>query len=97
MDDNLTRGTSCIFNEGVQCQEQDIRCDTCGWNPAVQEERREGINRMRFDLCEVCAGKMREGYTLKIIKRETGNKPICSNCGRRRYTVAYELIKKKNN
>lgn len=30
---------TCIFNEGVDCNEP-IYCATCGWNPAVEQERK---------------------------------------------------------
>lgn len=33
--------TSCIFNKEVQCTVH--KCSTCGWNPAVEEKRKEAL------------------------------------------------------
>ena len=31
--------TICKFNDGVQCVDQ--QCERCGWNPAVEQRRKE--------------------------------------------------------
>ncbi len=31
----------CPYNEGVHCRSR--RCDTCGWNPDVRNERNEKL------------------------------------------------------
>lgn len=41
---------TCIFNEGVDCNEP-IYCATCGWNPAVEQERKSAIE---CDDCVYC-------------------------------------------
>lgn len=40
---NQMRYGDCRFNEGVVCGWQ-VRCDKCGWNPSVAEQRK--IKRM---------------------------------------------------
>lgn len=39
-------GSSCKFNEGVECNDRDSRgrriprnCESCGWNPKVASQR----------------------------------------------------------
>lgn len=85
---------SCRFNEGVQCLEWG-RCDTCGWRPGVEKERKERIISVKYDLCGTCAEQLKEGYNLKKISGGVDNKITCSNCGRRRYGASYELTKKE--
>ncbi len=30
---------TCPYNDGLGCMPHDMRCNTCGWNPKVAEER----------------------------------------------------------
>ena len=32
---------ACIYNDGVDCETHN--CERCGWNPAVEKERKEAI------------------------------------------------------
>ena len=37
----------------IQCNADDFntcKCDTCGWNPAVERERKDFINRRRAEM-----------------------------------------------
>lgn len=35
---------SCIFNPiGIECSKENRRCNSCGWNPAVELERKRQI------------------------------------------------------
>lgn len=85
---------SCRFNEGVQCLEWGL-CDTCGWRPGVEKERKERMVSMQHDLCQKCAEIMKEGYILKRIRGGVDNKVTCAQCGKRRYGATYELTKKE--
>ena len=33
------RAWACIMNNGVNCTDLHEKCDTCGWNPKVAEQR----------------------------------------------------------
>ena len=30
---------ACLFNEGVECLPNKRRCEACGWNPKIAEDR----------------------------------------------------------
>lgn len=47
------------------------------------------------DLCTPCAEKMRDGYTLKMIRRGVDYKITCALCGRRRFGATYETEPKR--
>ncbi len=49
-----------------------------------------------IDLCTPCAELLREGYSLKMVKRGKNNKITCGHCNRRRYGATYELTPKRN-
>ncbi len=48
-----------------------------------------------IDLCTPCAELLREGYSLKMVKRGINNKVTCGHCNRRRYGATYELTPKR--
>ena len=37
---------TCIFNEGVDCNDCTF-CSTCGWNPEVEQERKTSLEAAR--------------------------------------------------
>jgi len=44
MDEMEIKSTGCIYNSrGVQCIEKN-KCGKCGWNPAVEKERKKEAN-----------------------------------------------------
>lgn len=34
----------CLYNEGVQCMKP--KCDRCGWNPVVEQKRKERLQNV---------------------------------------------------
>ena len=38
---DLPKERQCVFNPGVLCE--DNKCQNCGWNPAVEEKRKEAL------------------------------------------------------
>lgn len=48
----MAKETICIYNKEVNCDKH--KCDNCGWNPTVAEERLKHIVRM------VCRKKVEE-------------------------------------
>lgn len=48
-----------------------------------------------LELCTPCAGSLRSGYTVKMVRHKVNCKITCANCGRRRYGDTYSVISKR--
>lgn len=75
----------CPYNDGVDCSRK--KCDSCGWNPDVSNERRAAVVGKKFTIpfkgyCEVWADspeaamKMAENDDMFFVHYEFGE-AIC--------------------
>lgn len=42
----------CVFNEGIDCNPWTLKCQSCGWNPAVSKARIKKLAETEAEAAE---------------------------------------------